>query len=128
MESLIEAYKYKTLNVYPGHDKNISVVSLYQWAIMQRAGFSIKEELEQNNVKCSFLEHYNNFFRYKVDLESETLSFLFKIMENLKEVIQFEEYTINQTSLEQIFNKFASEQDEVRPQISPADNVFELEG
>ena len=128
MESLIEPYKYKTSNVYAENDKNISVVSLYQWAIMERAGFSIKEELEQNNVKCSFLEHYNNFFRYKVDLGSETLSFLFKIMENLKDKIQFEEYTINQTSLEQIFNKFASEQDEVRLQNSPVDNVFELEG
>ena len=40
------------------------------------------------------------------------LPFLFEFMESMKESLKIQEYSIAQTSLEQIFNQFASEQEE----------------
>jgi hypothetical protein len=60
---------------------------------------------------CMVLEHFNNFYKFRIDKGEKSLGFFFGFMENLKSRINFEEYAVSQTTLEQIFNAFALEQD-----------------
>ena len=57
------------------------------------------------------IEHYNSFFKYRIERGEKTLGFFFGFMESLKKEIKFEEYAVSQTTLEQIFNAFVLEQD-----------------
>ena len=52
------------------------------------------------------------------------ISSMFALVENRKAALKIQEYSISQTSLEQIFNQFAStqEEEEVRPMVSNTTN------
>ena len=53
----------------------------------------------------------NNFlFKLKKDKNSKSIGFLFGLFESVKDEYNITEYSIQQTSLEQIFNMFAGEQ------------------
>lgn len=71
-------------------------------------------------VDCQLLERSSLYsFRYRIsrlsgenDSQNEiSLSYLFNKFETNKEMLQINEYSIGQTTLEQIFNQFASIQD-----------------
>lgn len=111
MERLVEIDEYEQILTDIEKDKSISVVSLYQWALLENSGLYIKESLEKNTRECRVLEHYNNFFKYRIERGEKSLGFFFGFMESLKKDVKFEEYAVSQTTLEQIFNAFALEQD-----------------
>ena len=115
MEYLTEIEEYESILTDIEKDRSISVVSLYQWALLENAGLYIKQALERNTSECRVLEHYNNFFKYRIERGAKTLGFFFGFMESLKKDVKFEEYAVSQTTLEQIFNAFALEQDIGQP-------------
>jgi hypothetical protein len=61
------------------------------------------------------VESWDNNFKLKIKKNSNgnTIGFLFGLMEDQKQECFLAEYSISQTSLEQIFNKFASENETV---------------
>ena len=67
-------------------------------------------------ILAEFIE--NNFlFKIKKSENSKTIGFLFSLLESQKEPCQITEYSIQQTSLEQIFNKFAEYQGKTEEDI-----------
>jgi len=67
-------------------------------------------------ILSEFIE--NNFlFKIKKDKNSKTIGFLFSLLEAQKEACEITEYSIQQTSLEQIFNKFAENQGKTEEDI-----------
>ncbi len=67
-------------------------------------------------ILTEFIE--NNFlFKIKKDKNSKSIGFLFTILEKVKEKCSITEYSIQQTSLEQIFNKFAENQGKSEKEI-----------
>ena len=67
-------------------------------------------------ILSEFIE--NNFlFKIKKDKNSKTIGFLFSLLEAQKESCEITEYSIQQTSLEQIFNKFAENQGKTEEDI-----------
>lgn len=60
----------------------------------------------------SLLERHDNYFRFKTSTNNLLLSDLFGKIEETKEELNIKEYSFAQTSLEQIFNYFASQQEE----------------
>mmetsp|Transcript_7836 Transcript_7836/g.6936 ORF Transcript_7836/g.6936 Transcript_7836/m.6936 type:complete len:355 (-) Transcript_7836:54-1118(-) len=109
MDRLIDIPQYYDLEGDVERDGGISITSLCQWALLENSGFMVKEQLEKNTSDCQILEHYNNFFKFRVERGEKSLGFFFGFMENLKSQINFEEYGVSQTTLEQIFNAFANE-------------------
>ena len=68
----------------------------------------VKEHFEEI-ILTEFIE--NNFlFKIKKTPESKSIGFLFGIVEKIKEECNITEYSIQPTSLEQIFNMFAASQ------------------
>ena len=67
-------------------------------------------------ILSEFIE--NNFlFKIKKSSNSKTIGFLFSLLEAEKEPCEITEYSIQQTSLEQIFNKFAENQGKTEEDI-----------
>ena len=67
-------------------------------------------------ILSEFIE--NNFlFKIKKSQNSKTIGFLFSLLEAQKESCEITEYSIQQTSLEQIFNKFAENQGKTEEDI-----------
>jgi ATP-binding cassette subfamily A (ABC1) protein 3 len=110
MDGLTEVDQYEALLADIEKDQSMSALSLLQWALLENAGLYIKHSLEKNTSECRVLEHYNNFFRFRIERGEKTLGFFFGFMESLKKEVSFEEYAVSQTTLEQIFNAFALEQ------------------
>ena len=67
-------------------------------------------------ILAEFIE--NNFlFKIKKSENSKSIGFLFTLLETQKDPCQITEYSIQQTSLEQIFNKFAEHQGKTEEDI-----------
>ncbi|KAG7378847.1 ATP-binding cassette sub- A member 12 [Phytophthora pseudosyringae] len=60
------------------------------------------------------MERQNDFARFKVRSRNNEvkLSKMFALVEDVKTNIHIREYSVSQTTLEQIFNSFASQQEE----------------
>ncbi|CAI2386299.1 unnamed protein product [Moneuplotes crassus] len=93
-------------------DGSISMISLCQWALLEESGCLIKDELEKSNTECKILEHHNNFYKFRLERGLKSLGFYFGFMEKLKQKVNFSEYGVSQSTLEQIFNTFAREDED----------------
>lgn len=111
MERLLQVQQYTQILADVEKEKSMSIIDLFEWALLEDAGLFVKKALERNTSDCRVLEHYNNFFRFRIERGEKSLGFFFGFMENLKSEVKFEEYAVSQTTLEQIFNAFALEQD-----------------
>jgi hypothetical protein len=67
--------------------------------------------------KVELLEHFSNSYVVKVSKDQYSIGFLFGFMEGFKTQFSISEYSVSQTTLEQIFNTFAKE-DEVGVRFS----------
>jgi hypothetical protein len=73
--------------------------------------------LEDDNSRCyaQMLERRSaNSFRYRLRVtpsQPAALAYIFRCFELNKQVLQVQEYAVGQTTLEQIFNQFASSQE-----------------
>lgn len=59
------------------------------------------------------LENYGNSWKVKVSRDSYSIGFVFGMMEDLKQQYDISEYSVEQTSLEQIFNEFAQSKSKI---------------
>ena len=110
MQRLFGVNQYVNLAADVNKD-SIKVVSLLQWALLEDAGLYVMQKLSEETNNWFVLEHYNNFFKFRIEKGDRSLGFFFGFMEKLKSDINFDEYAVSQTTLEQIFNAFALEQD-----------------
>lgn len=55
------------------------------------------------------IEHFSNSYLIKVSRDSYSIGYLFGMMEDVKTQHSISEYSVSQTTLEQIFNNFAKE-------------------
>ena len=62
-------------------------------------------------------------FKIKKSANSKSIGFLFTILEKEKDACEITEYSIQQTSLEQIFNKFAENQGKTEEDIKNTEKV-----
>ena len=54
------------------------------------------------------LEHYNTYFKLRIPKADKSIGFVFGLIESTKSSAQVSEYSISQTTLEQIFQYFAN--------------------
>ena len=59
--------------------------------------------------QVEILEHCSDFYKFRVPKEKRTIGFLFGMIEDRKGEFDISEYSVSQTSLEQIFQNFANQ-------------------
>jgi len=72
--------------------------------------------LEGKFEQCNVIEHYGNSWKVKVSRDNFSIGFLFGLMEDVQEEYEVSEYQVAQTTLEQIFNMFATMGENDNPQ------------
>jgi len=80
-----------------------------RWAHIEYNGLELTRKLEKIFGQCEIMEHFSNRFNLKVARNSNSIGFVFGVMEDLKAEFSVSEYSATQTTLEQIFNMFAKQ-------------------
>jgi len=89
-------------------DKIVPAKTLVAWVITEEYGDAIENYLHKTFAKVKLIEHYLSFYKFKVEKQPDkSLGALFSAIEGSKTQLSISEYSVNQTSLEQIFNQFA---------------------
>ena len=111
-------------------DKNngISINSLLSWVFYVQNAIKFVEFGKDNFSKIIIEENMDNNFLFKMKKKEEdnkSIGYLFGLFETHKEECFITEYSIQQTSLEQIFNKFAENQNSM---LSERRSTIVMEG
>ena len=93
------------------------VDTVIDWWITEVRYIDFMDFLEETFNSVELLERHGNLVTLRVDTKGMKLSEIFKFMEKVKEKCSIEEYSIAQMTLEQIFNFFASQQEEETREI-----------
>ena len=89
----------------------MKIKSFIEFIKIEQHGLALLNQLAEDFDRIILLEHYGNSFKIKLPTFDSSVGILFGVFEErYKEVYNIEEYSINQTSLEQIFNSFAKQQ------------------
>ena len=103
------------LHVQLQAEKKILPASLVEWFMITAAGDAILEFLKQIDPNVKLVEQYFTFYKFQLQKsEATSIGYLFGLIEDNKESLEISEYSLSQTTLEQIFNMFAQVYDESR--------------
>lgn len=78
-----------------------------RWQFAEGQGNRTIDHLEKMFNTLQIIEHFGNSWRIKVSRDNYSIGFLFGMMEDIQKQFDISEYSITQTTLEQIFNNFA---------------------
>lgn len=87
----------------------------FRWVFLESSGNKMIDMLEGKFEECEIIEHYGNSWKVKTSRDSYSIGFLFGMMEEIKPQYDISEYQVSQTTLEQIFNNFATMGDAENP-------------
>ena len=94
----------------------VSVSKILAWCYYVENALKVINKVREYFVTIVLSEFVDNAFLFKVKRSrhegEKSIGFLFGVVEGMKKECNIEEYSIQQTSLEQIFNKFIHEQEE----------------
>ena len=97
------------INKYLLLNKSITASELSDWFFYVENALKFIEKAKNCFKKIILLEHFENNFLFKIEkTDVKSIGFIFGIFEENKEECFVTEYSIQQTSLEQIFLKFAN--------------------
>jgi ATP-binding cassette subfamily A (ABC1) protein 3 len=88
---------------------NVRLRNLLEYLKSQTHGFSIIRYLTQSFEQVEVLEQCGEFFKLRVPKEGKTIGWLFGRLEQEKRNLGIQEYSVSQTTLEQIFQVFANQ-------------------
>jgi hypothetical protein len=106
-----------------GPRKSVSIDEFIRWVFVETRWQSIYDKFKSMFSKVELLEHFSNSYVVKVSKDQYSIGFLFGFMEGFKTQFSISEYSVSQTTLEQIFNTFAKE-DEVGVSFSISKKKF----
>lgn len=87
----------------------VRLTNLIMFLRAQTYGFRILHFLMGHFEKVEILEQCGEFFKLRVPKEGKTIGWLFGQLEHEKRGLGIEEYSVTQTTLEQIFQNFANQ-------------------
>ena len=83
------------------------ILHFIEWLHVIQNAMKIVKQLAIDFTTVEILNHHNSSFKLRVLRHNKSIGFLFKLIEELKEEHQLEDYSVSQTTLEQIFQGFA---------------------
>eukprot|EP00347_Sterkiella_histriomuscorum_P012329 403369011 len=90
----------------------VNLDDFIRWSYLESRGDFIIDLLTKEFNQIEVLEHFNQTYKLRILNQSKSIGYLFGLMEDIKKKYDIQEYSISQTSLEQIFNKFAKAAEE----------------
>ena len=97
---------YQELN---GIRKTVSIDEFIRWVFVETRWQAIYDQFKSMFSSIELLEHFSNSYVVKVSKDNYSIGYLFGFMEGFKTQYSISEYSVSQTTLEQIFNNFARE-------------------
>ena len=82
---------------------------LIKWVFTETKAMVVLDLFESMFKEVEILEHYYNSYLIKVSRDNYSIGYLFGLMEDNKSKYEISEYSVSQTTLEQIFNNFAKD-------------------
>ena len=89
-------------------NEEVKLMHFLQYLYVQKNGFKFIECLAGVFDQVEILEHCSDFYKFRVPKDQRTIGFLFGMIEDRKGEFDISEYSVSQTSLEQIFQNFAN--------------------
>ncbi len=91
---------------------SVNVKQLIQWNSTTYFIYKIIEHLIHTFPEVEISEYWGNTFQLKIPKQDNvTIGYLFGLFDNIQADCKISEYSISQTSMEQIFNNFANQDD-----------------
>ena len=93
-------------------NNGVGIITIINWIFYVENAIKFIEKGKSYFEKIILAEHIENNFLFKMKKgdNTQSIGFFFGLFEESKEECYVTEYSIQQTSLEQIFNKFAANQ------------------
>jgi len=82
------------------------------WLLCEKRSAMLRSFATKTFPGCLLREAHGTKLRYEVPSQGTTLAAIFGTLEERRTELFIEDYAVSQTSLEQIFNSFASEQED----------------
>ena len=101
-------------------DGGVSLKTFLEWWVAEDHACKISEFMHNQFKGSIMLERSTaNSFRYRIPVVGAYLADIFEKFESNKGVLMLDDYAVGQTTLEQIFNQFASSQDNPEMEQDP---------
>ena len=94
----------------------VHVDQFAEWWAFETVAARLNAFMQDTFTGASLVERHGEFFRYKLPELNMALSEAFAALNDAKDGMAIATYSLSQTSLEQIFNMFAAQQDEEKGQ------------
>ena len=110
-------------------NEHVQVCSVVNWTHYVTCAMKMIKKVKEHFNDVILSEHIENNFLFKVTKEegkNKSIGFLFGLIEENKQNNQITEYSIQQTSLEQIFNKFAANQGKTEEELANVETKLEF--
>jgi len=108
----------------------VQIENLLTYLYVQSYGLKVIESLAREFKTVELVEQCSDFFKLKVPRGENTIGSLFGLIEDKKADCAISEYSVSQTSLEQIFQNFANVSIEEKAaltfELSPTDHLVLL--
>ena len=96
------------LEAHLDENDEVTLYNLMQYLNVQQSGFKFIESMASIFDQVEILEHCGEFYKFRVPKGDKTIGFLFGTIEDNKAEFSISEYSVSQTTLEQIFQNFAN--------------------
>ena len=81
----------------------IDIQNFILWEYIEQAGLNIVNTLCEQFPSVEILEHYNDYYKLRIPKGDKTIGYVFGFIEGQKADLKISEYSVSQTTLEQIF-------------------------
>ena len=117
----------KSINYMMKLNGSISIIALYKWIYYIENALKFIKKGKKYYNEIILAEHIEDTFLFKINKEgfSKTIGFLFGLFEENKDECNIIEYSIQETSLGQIFNKWSGNQDNSVGIVEEQENYWE---
>ena len=92
------------------------------WWIQENQAGYVEHFFATSFQSAQLVERHGSHFTYEISKFEIRLSDLFDVLEKSNEQLRITEYSVSDTTLEQIFNRFASQQEE---EVAPIHGVYQ---
>ncbi|CAG9335868.1 unnamed protein product [Blepharisma stoltei] len=110
-EDLEEVFNSKNIGfaMQLKNEGSIARDSFISWVITEKRGLKVLKWLKGEFKDVELVEHYLSSYKYRITKQDDrSLGYLFSLVEKSKKSLKISEYSISQTSLEQIFTELSS--------------------
>ena len=82
------------------HKGKVATRNMFIWMQVQKYGQIIVQKLLENFDQVEVLEHYNTYFKFRVERKDKSIGFIFGLIENSKNESKILEYSVSPTTLD----------------------------